>query len=514
MGIKTFAAIDVGSYEVSMKIFELSKKNGVHEIDYIRHRIDLGTETYNTGHISYERMDELCELLNGYTQIMETYRVDDYKAYGTSAIRETVNTKVVTDQIKLRTGLNVSVLSNSEQRFLDYKSIALKSKYFSNIIDCGTAIIDIGGGSTQVSLFADSKLVCTVNLPLGILKLRSKLNVLQPGHLEYEEILSELIDNEIHNFRKIYLSQINIRNIIVVDDYLSQIALNVAKAKDTVYVTGTEFLELVETLRKMPQEEAAKKFGIQRENAALLMPSAVLVRNFIRVTAAEKLWIPGVSLADGIAYDYAERNKIIVSNHDFTRDIISCANNISARYKGSQSVGEELVAGALAIFDAMKKLHGLNKRERLLLELAARLHDVGCYVSLSAPAESSYSIIMGTEISGISHLERLIIATVVYNAYPKEVNYDDFNETEFNEKVFLTVTKLTAILRVASGMARSPRKKYRSVKAQLREKELVLTVESDSSLTLEKGFFLEQSLLFEEVFGIRPVLREKKGVRF
>ena len=514
MGIKTFAAIDVGSYEVSMKIFELSKKNGVHEIDYIRHRIDLGTETYNTGHISYEKMDELCELLNGYIRIMEGYRVEDYKAYGTSAVRETVNTKVVTDQIKLRTGLTVNVLSNSEQRFLDYKSIALKSKYFSDIIDNGTAIIDIGGGSTQISLFSDSKLVSTVNLPLGILKLRSKLNALQPGHLEYEEILSELIDNELHNLRKIYLSGLDIRNIIVVDDYLSQVVMSAAKTKGSAYISGIEFLEFVESLRKMPQEEAAKKFGIQRENSALLMPSAVLVRNFIRVTAAEKLWIPGVSLADGIAYDYAEKNKIIVSNHDFTSDIISCANNISIRYKGSQSVGEELVAGALAIFDAMKKLHGLNRRDRLLLELAARLHDVGCYVSLSAPEESSYSIIMGTEIIGISHLEREIIATTVYNAYPKEVNYDDFNESGFTEKVFLTVTKLTAILRVASGMARSPRKKYRSVKAQLKEKELVLTVDSDSSLTLEKGFFLEQALLFEEVFGIRPVLREMRGGSF
>nr|MCR4744620.1 exopolyphosphatase [Lachnospiraceae bacterium] len=349
MGIKTFAAIDVGSYEVSMKIFEISKKYGVHEIDYIRHRIDLGTETYNTGHISYERMDELCEILNGYTEIMKSYRVDDYKAYGTSAIRETVNTKIVVDQIKLRTGLNIDVLSNSEQRFLDYKSIALKSKYFSDIISAGTAIIDIGGGSTQVSLFDDAKLVCTVNLPLGILKLRSRIELLQPGHLEYEEILSELVDNELHNLRKIYLSEMDIRNIIVVDDYLSTIALKAAdNAVDCGYVTGARFLEFVEILKKMPQDQAAKTFGIKRENASLLMPSAILVNNFIRITAAEKLWIPGVSLADGIAYDYAERAKIIKSEHDFTSDIISCAENISLRYKGSRSVGDELEAGALA----------------------------------------------------------------------------------------------------------------------------------------------------------------------
>ena len=121
---KLFAAIDVGSYELSMKIYEIS--SGTKEwkqIDYIRHRIDLGTESYSKGILSYERMDELCHVLREFKQIMDSYRVDDYKAYGTSAIRELHNTMIVLDQIENRTGIAVEVLSNSEQRFLDYKSV-------------------------------------------------------------------------------------------------------------------------------------------------------------------------------------------------------------------------------------------------------------------------------------------------------------------------------------------------------------------------------------------------------
>ena len=92
--MKLFAAIDVGSYEIGMKIFELSQKNGVKEIDFIRHRIDLGTDSYNTGKISYDRMDELCNVLKGFKEIMDTYKVDAYRAYGTSAIRETQNMRI------------------------------------------------------------------------------------------------------------------------------------------------------------------------------------------------------------------------------------------------------------------------------------------------------------------------------------------------------------------------------------------------------------------------------------
>ena len=71
-GIKTFASIDVGSYELAMKIFEFNTKGKMREIDNIRYRIDLGTDTYATGKISYGRVDELCHILREFKQIMKS----------------------------------------------------------------------------------------------------------------------------------------------------------------------------------------------------------------------------------------------------------------------------------------------------------------------------------------------------------------------------------------------------------------------------------------------------------
>ncbi|MBQ9135458.1 MAG: exopolyphosphatase, partial [Lachnospiraceae bacterium] len=151
--MKTFAAIDVGSYELAMKIFEFSGKDKMREIDHIRHRIDLGTETYATGKLSYDKVEELSRVLKEYKIIMESYKADAYKAYGTSAIREMKNSGIIRDRIEQRTGINIDVLSNSEQRFLDYKSIASKGEEFDKILEKGTVIVDIGGGSIQISLF-------------------------------------------------------------------------------------------------------------------------------------------------------------------------------------------------------------------------------------------------------------------------------------------------------------------------------------------------------------------------
>ena len=155
---KLFAAIDVGSFELAMKIFEISSQSGLKEIDHIRHRLDLGTESYKTGKLSYDRMEELCRVLKEYAGIMEAYKVTEYRTFGTSAIRELENTMIVLDRIKSRTGLDMSVLSNSEQRFLDYKSIAAKGEAFETIIQEKTAILDMGGGSIQVSLFDNGSL--------------------------------------------------------------------------------------------------------------------------------------------------------------------------------------------------------------------------------------------------------------------------------------------------------------------------------------------------------------------
>ena len=74
MAVRTFAAIDVGSYELAMKIFEISPKVGLKEIDHIRHRIELGTESYGSGKISIERVNELCDVLGDFKKIMDSYR--------------------------------------------------------------------------------------------------------------------------------------------------------------------------------------------------------------------------------------------------------------------------------------------------------------------------------------------------------------------------------------------------------------------------------------------------------
>ena len=174
MACTMFAAIDVGSYEVNLKIYELSTRKGIRVVNHVRHRMELGKDTYATGRIGTELVDELCGVFLDFQRVMKEFGVEAYRACATSAVRESKNNLVLLDRIHLKTGIRLEVLSNSEQRFLGYKSIAFNSDRFQEIIEKGTAIVDVGGGSIQLSLYDKDNLVTTQNIRLGTLRLRER----------------------------------------------------------------------------------------------------------------------------------------------------------------------------------------------------------------------------------------------------------------------------------------------------------------------------------------------------
>lgn len=512
MAIRTFAAIDVGSYELGMKIFEFNSKGSMKEIDYIRRSIDLGSQTYHSGKIDRTRMDELCDVLSDFAKIMKMYRVDAYKAYGTSAIRETVNKVIVTEQIKLRTGIKVDVLSNSEQRFLHYKAAASKGEKFNELIREGCAIVDIGGGSIQISLFDKDALVTTQNIRLGVLRTTDMISELKPTTRDQEGVLSELIDNQLGIFKNLYLKDRAISNIILIDDYISQLMYH-RDTKDRVF-TSDEFAEKSKALKYMNAQQIAENYGIAEESATYLMPAVTLVGRVLNIMGAHQVWSPGVSLCDGMAYEYGQKEKLLIDPHDFENDIIECATVMSRRYQGNLDRNKILEEVACSLFDATKKIHGMSKREKLLLRISALLNDCGRYISIDAGAECGYDIIMATEMIGLSHAEREIVANVVrFNKVEFRYYESLASETLLTKSNYLKIVKLCAIFRLADGVCRSYVNKISEAKCTLKNDELIISVVSDKNIDLEQGFFFRKASLFEEVFSIKPVLKLSKKKR-
>lgn len=511
MAVSTFAAIEIGSYALEMKIYEISGKGQIKEINRVYHVIELGKESYNFKKIRFEIVDEVCDILSDFRNIMKEYGVKDYRAFVTSAVREAMNCQNILDRISIRTGLQVSVLSNAELRFTYSKAVALKDKKFNELINDGTMMIDVGGGSMQLTIYDKGHLVSTHNVKLGAVRLREMMSRLKVNPADYLEVLEEFVESDIKDMLSIFFQNIRIRNMIATGDYVTHI---LTQAEDSAQKRDmftrkevTSLYDKITTKSHGKYEEYVEGTNIP---VGILVPSAVIYKKIVDIMEVENIWVPKVKLCDGMVAEYAEETKKLKVNHPFQEDIVYAAWVIAKRYLGNEEHLKLVEESALMVFDEMKKYHGLSGRERLLLQIAAILHDTGKYIGVEEQGESCYNVIIGTEIIGLSRLEQMIVANIArYNT--DEFEYEDILQQGMNQEMGMVILKLTAILRICNALDRTHGQKCKKLKVSLNKKELVLTTQTFENMAIEKGMFEDKAGMFEDVYGITPVLKVKRG---
>ncbi len=511
MAYKTFAAIDVGSTDVSMKIFEVTTRKGYRQVDYVSNIIELGSDTYASGYISQESVEQLCGTLNGFMKKMREYGTVDYRAYATSAIREAKNNMMVLDLVKLRTGITVEILSNSEHRFLMYKGLAINADYFDKIVEKNTAIVDIGAGSIQISLMNNGKLTATQNIPIGALRVRERLKKLRFGNTQLEHVMEELIANEINTFRHYYLGDKEIKNIIAIGDEIENLIRIVPELNIKENLNEEQLNVIFGKLLNKSAMDIAIEYKIPYERATLLLPAAIIYGIFLKQAKADLIWTPSIDLCDGIIVDELEHSKKLFFERNFDDDIRSSVIQIAKRYRCNNLHNHNVTKIACQIFDKTKKIHGLNSKHKLQLEIAATLHDCGKFINMNDAAFNSYSIIMSTEMMGISHKEREEIANIVrYNSQP----LPDYKELfgSIGDCDYMIIAKLAAILKVANAMDRSHKQKASEYSMVVKDKQLVITIDTLDDLALERGLFDDKAKFFQRVYGIVPVLKQKRSM--
>jgi exopolyphosphatase/guanosine-5'-triphosphate,3'-diphosphate pyrophosphatase len=188
---------------------------------------------------------------------------------------------------------------------------------------------------------------------------------------------------------------------------------------------------------------------------------------------------------------------------------ISCAQAIALTYHCNQKHSDNIRKCACRIFDKMKGAHGLDHRKRLLLELAAILHECGHYVTAKQHLLSTFDLIKNIDIYGLTDEEMLIIAYVSrYNEYDVP-NFDDTELIHLNDKNRLIVSKLVAIFRLANALDKSQKQKFKDIKVKLENDKLLIMAQSSSNVYLERWAFDQCALFFKEVFGYNPILTVK-----
>jgi len=509
MPVTTFAAIDVGADCLVMSVYEISRKYGIRQLDCLRHDIMLGMGTYRRGGISAEMAEETCVVLQDFAREMAEYKVSGYLAYATSAVREAGNNVMLLEQIRLRTGIKVKILSNSEERFLNYKALAGRSGFNALIAD-PTLLIDIGAGSIQLYYLDHGVLQFTQNIKTGYMRVRALLSGVESATTHYAGMVGEYLNNDLSTFSRLFLSGIQIKHIIALGEHLPTLQKALTGNISSGAVTPAEWQKQLAHPENQSNIELSKRLGLSPEETMNLIPTILTYDYFLRNTGAELLHFSTVNFCEGMAWDYAEKKELLPPARDYTNDILSATRSIAKRYHCFEQHTDNVEYVALNIFDCIAKSQGLSKRDRLLMQIAIILHNCGEYVNMNKVTDNSYTIVFFTEIIGLTHQERELVANIVRYSGHSFPRYTAMIEG-LDREVYLKVAKLMAVFRLANILDKSHLQKFREIHTSLKENRLEITVSTDMDITLERGLFPPDAKFFEEVFGITPVLKQKRG---
>ncbi|MCT4621161.1 MAG: HD domain-containing protein [Marinisporobacter sp.] len=503
---KVFAGIHIGSCGIRMKIIESNEEYEIKILDYLEHNILLGKDTYTLGKISFDTVDKICEILKGFKQLLYDYGINDYKAIATNAIREAENKDYIIDQIKLKTGFDIDVISNEEENLLIYKSLRNKLPNKNKFKKEGAFIVNIGLGNIQISGYGENGLAFIQNIKLGSLRMRGVLSSLESKTLNFTKILQEYITSNVDKLKDCWFEGIY-ENFIVFGREVD-IITKLSKLDDGIkYVKRKDYEKLLMGILERSSRGIRNEHDLLKEKEYTLIPSILTLKILLNMAGSKRVFIPRTSLTDGIIVDWIDHYYKTKNKDDFVEDVVSLAKTIGKRYLYDEKHAEDVEKKSLQLFEQLKGLHGLGNRERLLLRLGAILHDTGKFINMQEHYKHSYHIIKASNLIGISSEELEIIANVA--RYHSKVVPQHRHKKFYvlGEKNRVIVGKLIAIIRIADGLDRSHKQKIKDMKITLKEKKVIINAFAIENTLLEEWTFDVKAEFFIEVFGVTPILK-------
>ena len=221
--------------------------------------------------------------------------------------------------------------------------------------------------------------------------------------------------------------------------------------------------------------------------------------------------VSGASLRAGVLIDVAEPKSRLTAE-DFAHQVLASADTLGHRYRFDREHGHHVAMLATRLFDQLREEHGLGERERLLLQVAALLHDVGMYISLRAHHKHSQYILSASQIFGLSNEETAIVSNIVRyhrRGLPQDTHLP-FIALDRTDR--LIVNKLAAILRLVNALDAEHAQKVRDARLVRGATTWTLELDGDGDLTMEQLAATARSDMFAQIYGRAPVVRPARVI--
>ncbi len=509
----TFAAIHLGSEMVSMQIFEYHSIDRYKIIESCDHRITLGEETFKNKTVSFSLVNEICDILLGFKNLMREYGVEEYKLQATTAMREAKNQVFLLDQIYSKTGLKVDVVDMPREIYTKYVAIrnTLKEAKITSDRE-GLLMMDISSGGLGITFVQDEQIKYQENFHIGIIRIKESFERNKRESLNFNRALTEFLASTMGPVRQA-LKHESVRYLVLsgteTELILKMMGLT---TKEKVYRIKTErFRDFFYDMRQLNLPQLIKVYDIPENVAELVLPTVLLYEQLLNLVTAQEIIITSDRFIDGMQLLHiATKTKDSICQF-WEQELISLFHCIGKRYSYDEQHVRQVERLALLMFDKLAKNYGMGEKERLLLRGAAILHDIGKYICMRSHSAYSYQLLMDTDIIGFSDRDKKIMALVAY--YHANRIFDDGQTTvkPMSKDLIPVVAKLAAILRMADAMDRSYLQKVKTCVVTLKDGQMLVSATSKQDLTLEEWTFASKSNLFEEVYGLKAVLERVEG---
>lgn len=282
------ADIDIGSNGARLLIKNFFREDGRGEpkitcVMYMRVPLRLGKDVFTLGKISKERQEKMLYMLKAFKQIMKLNDVVTYRACATSAMRDAENGEKVLKYLRKETGIKVEVIKGQEEALLLCNNIVENTDSARGDF----AYIDVGGGSTEISLLHNGTLVHSRSYNIGTLRMLSGK-------------VSQAAINELKTDLSLYAKEIPDIHVIGSGGNINKLFKLAHSKKDPKEILVSEIKQISENLKALSIEERIAQYGLKPDRADVILPAAEIYVTAAEALGCSSIMVPNISLADSI----------------------------------------------------------------------------------------------------------------------------------------------------------------------------------------------------------------------
>ncbi len=498
--MQTLAAIDIGSNSCRLKIGRVVQ-HSLRIVHEDREVTRLGTSVFESGLVSPEAMAATLSALKRFYRAVQQHGANQVRAVATAAMRDARNGRAFLAWVRDETGWDVEIISGLEEARLIHRGVVNNEPGTSG----RCLLIDVGGGSCEVSLSERKRLKETISLPLGAVRLTEEFLKSDPPVKEEIARMKQLVARELRKAsRRVTPGEVSL--VIATSGTaaaLSEATRIARKARGKEYVAAArDVRRLAEKLTKLNNEARSAIPGIGPRRSEIIVAGALVYAELLEHFSLQGFRYSDMGLRDGIlAQMLAEQDSRTSAHQQYERDRWEAVLETCRRYGVDPKQAEPVREHAAQLFQDLRTVHELPAEYKTWLEAAAMLRDIGKFMNYQGHHRHAQYIVANSEIFGFNATQRVITSAIARYIGKSRPEPEGRTMRQVPPEEHEHVKRAVVLLRLAVALNQDRASDVLRVKARVYPKQVILEISPGrTGAELELWSLRKEGAYFREVF--------------